>query len=51
MNALFLVADILLRAAMFLSGAADAESVDQGLLDRLEIVQRNPMRLNRDSRT
>lgn len=51
MNALFLVADILLRAAMFLSGAADAESVDQGLLDRLEIVQRNPLRLNRDSRT
>ena len=51
MNALFLVVDILLRAAMFLSGAADTESVDQGLLDRLEIVQRNPLRLNRDSRT
>lgn len=46
-----LIADVLLRAAIFLSGASDAESVDQGLLDRLEAVQRNPLRLNRDSRT
>ena len=36
---------------MFLSGAADAESVDQGLIDRLEAVQKSPLRLNRDSRT
>ena len=51
MKYLYLIADVLLRAAMFLSGAADAESVDQGLIDRLEAVQKSPLRLNRDSRT
>ena len=44
MKYLYLIADVLLRAAMFLSGAADAESVDQGLIDRLEAVQKSPLR-------
>ena len=44
------IADALLKAALLLTGAADAESLDESVLVRLEVLQRHPLPLNRASR-
>lgn len=39
------------RAALYLTGAADAESLDESLLERLESFRRRPLRVNTDRRS
>ena len=46
-----LIGDVLLRAALFLTGAADAESLDESVLLRLEALEQRPLALNRASRS
>ena len=46
-----LIGDVLLRAALFLTGAADAESLDESVLLSLEALEQRPLALNRTSRS